>query len=284
MADSIKALHEGVGEIPKLPIALKKPIVFLDIEATGPDPALDRIIEIHCIRYEVDGTAREFYSLVNPGEPIPIESTRIHGFTNKDLSSSPGFKKISNELFDFLKNADLGGYNVLRFDVRILYNEFKRVNLNYELADIRAIDPFQIYVKNHKRDLTSAYQFYCGKELVGAHGAKADNIAAIEVFLEQMKKYSDIPDSVDGVSDYCMEAGEPYLDPERFLIWKNDQVVINFGKHKGRLLKEIVSEDHNFLFWVTKNNFNPVLIRMIKDALKGNYPVRKKIARADDSE
>ena len=258
-------------------IKLTKPLVFLDIEATGPDPQIDRIIEIHCIRFEPNGLCSSFYSLVNPNEPIPIESTRIHGFSNQDLSKSPEFKKIATDLLSFIKDADVGGYNVLRFDVRILFVELKRVNLHYELSEIRAIDPFQVFIKNHKRDLASAYQFYCGKELIGAHGAKADNLATIEVFNAQLNKYKDLPRTVNNISDYCMEAGEPYLDPERFLMWKHDKIYVNFGKHKGRLLKEIVSEDYNFLFWVTKNNFNPILIRMIKDALKGVYPEKKKI-------
>lgn len=258
----------------KCPVKLDKALVFLDIEATGPDPQMDKIIEIHCIRFNPDGSKRTFYSLVNPNIPIPVESTRIHGFTNKDLSQASGFKKIATELFEVVKDADVGGYNVLRFDVRILFSEFKNVGIHYDLADIRAIDPFQIFIKNHKRDLSAAYQFYCGKELVGAHGAKADNLATIEVFMAQLNKYQDLPHTVNEISNYCTEAGEPYLDPERFLMWKNDQIFVNYGKHKGRLLKEIVAEDHNFLYWVTKNNFNPILIRMIKDALKGIYPVK----------
>jgi len=260
----------------KCPIEISKPLIFLDIEATGPDPQADRIIEIHVIRFEPDGSKKSFYATVNPTESIPVESTKIHGFTNKDLSQSPAFKKIANDLYDIVKDADVGGYNVLRFDVRILFNEFKRVNITYDLSEIRAIDPFQIFIKNHKRDLASAYQFYCNKELIGAHGAKADNLATLEIFMAQLNKYADLPKTINEISDYCMEAGEPYLDPERFLVWRNDEILVNFGKHKGRLLKEIVAEDYNFLFWVTKNNFNPILIRLIKDALKGNYPVKKK--------
>jgi len=270
---------EGFADVEdgiQCPIDIKKPLIFLDIEATGPDPQADRIIEIHVIRFEPDGSKKSFYATVNPTENIPVESTKIHGFTNKDLSQSPSFKKIANNLFDIVKDADVGGYNVLRFDVRILYNEFKRVNITYDLSEIRAIDPFQIFVKNHKRDLASAYQFYCGKELIGAHGAKADNIATLEIFKAQLDRYSDLPKTINEISEYCMEASEPYLDPERFLVWRNNEILVNFGKHKGRLLKELVSEDYNFLFWVTKNNFNPILIRIIKDALKGIYPVKKK--------
>jgi DNA polymerase-3 subunit epsilon len=167
----------------KCPIEISKPLIFLDIEATGPDPQADRIIEIHVIRFEPDGSKKSFYATVNPTESIPVESTKIHGFTNKDLSQSPAFKKIANDLYDIVKDADVGGYNVLRFDVRILFNEFKRVNITYDLSEIRAIDPFQIFIKNHKRDLASAYQFYCNKELIGAHGAKADNLATLEIFM-----------------------------------------------------------------------------------------------------
>ncbi|PCJ58468.1 MAG: DNA polymerase III subunit epsilon [Planctomycetota bacterium] len=256
----------------ELPFELKNPLIFLDIEATGPDPQIDRIIEIHCLKFLPNKEKDSFYAQVNPTEKIPPESTLIHGFTNNDLSQAPSFKKIAKDLFSFFEGADFGGYNVARFDLRILFNEFKKIDIKFDLGRVKVIDPFQIYIKNNKRNLSTAYQHYCDKELTDAHGARADNIATIEVFLSQMKKHEDIPDSFDEIADYCVNAGSPYVDPERFLKWQFGEVILNSGKHKGRLLKEIVKEDHGFLFWVTKNNFHPVLIRIIKNALNGKFP------------
>ncbi len=261
----------------KLPFKIFKPVVFLDIEATGPDAQNDKIIEIHCQKFNPDETQETFYAQVNPCEPIPLESTAIHGFTNKDLTNAPSFKKIAKGLFQFLSNVDIGGYNVMRFDLRILFNEFKRVDLQFDLASIRILDPFQIFVKKQKRDLSTAYEFFCGKKLENAHGAKADNLATIEVLLGQLAMYEDLPKDLDGLSDFCFDSGENSLDPERFLVWRNNKVVVNFGKHKGRLLEDVAREDHSFLYWVSKNNFNPVLIRIVNDALKGKFPKKESV-------
>lgn len=52
-----------------------RPLVSLDIEATGPNPSLDRVVELGLVRVESDGSQTEHRWLVNPGRPIPAEAS-----------------------------------------------------------------------------------------------------------------------------------------------------------------------------------------------------------------
>ncbi len=61
---------------------------------------------------------------VNPTIPIPLESSLIHGIYDDDIKDKPTFKQLSTSLATFFKGCDLGGFNLLKFDVPLLMEEF----------------------------------------------------------------------------------------------------------------------------------------------------------------
>ncbi|HQE12856.1 MAG TPA: 3'-5' exonuclease, partial [Flavipsychrobacter sp.] len=72
-------------------LALKKPIIFFDLETTGIDPAKDRIVEIAMIKINPDATRDQYIKKLNPGIPIPKEASDIHGTTDEDVKDAPQF-------------------------------------------------------------------------------------------------------------------------------------------------------------------------------------------------
>lgn len=69
------------------------PILFLDVETTGLDPAVDRIVELGIVRAlhspsarTVQGVEFVFSEFEDPGFPIPAELTAIHGITDEMVS------------------------------------------------------------------------------------------------------------------------------------------------------------------------------------------------------
>ena len=74
---------------------LKKPLAFFDIESTGVNVASDRIVEISILKINVDGTEEIKTKRINPGIPIPIESSLIHGIYDEDIKDEPHFKNIA---------------------------------------------------------------------------------------------------------------------------------------------------------------------------------------------
>ena len=59
-------------------------------------------------------------------------------------------------------------------------------------------------IRKEQRTLSAGYQFYCGKELEGAHGAEADTNATYEILLAQLEKYDDIGSSVAALSEFSI--------------------------------------------------------------------------------
>ena len=116
---------------------LTRPICFFDLETTGVDIVSDRIVEIAILKIFPDSKKLSKSWLVNPIINIPDEASQIHGITNDKVSESPTFKEISNEIFEFIKNCDLAGFNSDRFDIPLLAEEFLRVNI--DLNDARKV-------------------------------------------------------------------------------------------------------------------------------------------------
>jgi DNA polymerase-3 subunit epsilon len=96
-------------------IRLDRPLAVLDLETTGTDPKLDRVIEIGVLKVRPDGGHDHRTRRVNPGVPIPSEAARVHGITDDDVDDSPAFRAVAPGLVRFLDGCDLAGFNVLNF-------------------------------------------------------------------------------------------------------------------------------------------------------------------------
>ncbi|MGB2470016.1 MAG: exonuclease domain-containing protein, partial [Flavobacteriales bacterium] len=187
MMELVKKLH------------LKRPLVFFDLETTGTKVGVDRIVEMTMVKLMPDGTVikkpeapgKEHRILVNPEMPIPLESSLVHGVYDEDVADAPTFGRIAPGLLKWLHGCDLGGFNSNRFDVPMLAEEFLRVGIDFGLEGRHLVDVQNIFHKMEQRTLRAAYDFYCGKELEGAHEALPDTLATVDVFLAQLERYKD---------------------------------------------------------------------------------------------
>jgi DNA polymerase III subunit epsilon len=245
---------------------LKKPIVFLDLETTGLDIGTARIIEISMLRVTTDQKKDILTLLINPETPVPAETTAIHGITDDDLRDKPTFKQLAATISEFLGNADLAGYNILRFDLPLLAEEFLRADILFDITSRSVIDVQNIFHKMEPRNLIAAYKFYCNKDLVDAHSAEADTIATYEVLLAQVEKYQDIPYEnkgvvSDGVKNDIEALGKfsvqkPFVDLAGHIV-KNDEgvAIFNFGKYKGQAVEDVFNRERHYYDWIMKSNF-----------------------------
>lgn len=264
-----------------LNIKIERPIVFFDLETTGTNFKNDRIVEISVVKYFPDGRDEVKTRLINPQMPIPKETSDLHGITDDKVKDAPTFRAISKNLYVYLEGCDLGGYNVLRFDIPMLTEEFKRVGLEFSIKGRRIVDPFIIFCLKEPRSLSAAYQFFCGKELEDAHSAEADTRATIEVLNGQMMKYDDLPDGLDGLDELCNPVDPNALDSTKRFRWRDDDVIVNFGKNSGIPLKQIAVENPGFLQWMINQDFPADAKAIAAKALKGEFPEK---GEAEDSE
>ncbi|HEX2684287.1 MAG TPA: 3'-5' exonuclease, partial [Ferruginibacter sp.] len=219
-------------------LQLKRPIAFIDIETTGVNLSSDRIVEIAIIKILVDGSRQVKRKLINPEIQISQESSDIHGITNEMVKDAPTFKQAGNEIKMFIENCDLGGYNSNRFDIPMLMEEFLRAGMDVDLSTRKMIDVQHIFYTMEPRTLTAAYKFFCQKELVDAHSAEADVDATIEVLMAQLDKYKDLGDSVESILSVIGE--DKVVDYARRFCFNDKGVeIFNFGKHKGRSVREV---------------------------------------------
>jgi DNA polymerase-3 subunit epsilon len=217
-------------------LALKKPLAFIDLEATGMNLGTDRIVEIAIVRIATDNTRQVKRKLINPEIPIPQVVTDIHGLTN-----------------EFLDNCDLGGYNSNRFDIPLLMEEFLRSGIDFDMKGRRLLDVQRIYHMMEQRTLTAAYKFYCEKDLVGAHGAEADVVATYEVLEAQLLKYEHLGNTMDSILKFTGE--EMIVDFARRFIMENGIEIFNFGKYKGKVVADVLRSEPQYYDWMMKGDF-----------------------------
>ena len=235
-------------------LKLIKPIVFFDLETTGVNIAKDRIVEISILKVFPNGNKESKTWLVNPEITIPKESTAVHGITNEKVAQEPTFKELAVEVNKMIAGCDLAGFNSNRFDIPLLAEELMRVGIDFDMQDRKAIDVQVIFHKKEQRTLGAGYQFYCGKELEGAHGAEADTNATYEILLAQVDKYGDIGNTVDALSEYSTH-GERADFAGFILMNDKKQEIFSFGKYRGRTVEEVYKENPGYHNWIQNADF-----------------------------
>jgi len=245
---------------------LKNPLAFFDLETTGISTIKDRIVEFSIVKVMPDGETKIKTLKINPTIPIPEETSLIHGIYDKDVKDAPTFKSIAKTLAMFLEGADLAGFNILKFDIPLLVEEFIRADIDFDVSNRKLVDAQKIFHMMEKRTLSAAYKFYCGKELIGAHGAEADTLATYEVLKAQVVKY----DRQEAVNNLGKKLGT-FSNDMKVLheitnsnmvdlagrVVKNEKgvEVFNFGKHRLKPVEEIFKREPGYYDWMMKGDF-----------------------------
>lgn len=254
---------------------LKKPVVFFDLETTGTNISSDRIVEISMLKIGVNGDEQWYTTRVNPGMHIPEQSTAIHHITDVDVADKPHFKDIAKNVAAFIEGSDLAGYNSVKFDIPLLAEEFLRANVNCDLKRSRFIDVQVIFHKREPRTLVAAYQFYCNKNLDDAHSAQGDVTATYEVLKSQLDKYPDIANDMAWLSEYT-DTGSNFADfAGRIAYNDKGEEVLNFGKNKGRSIRELSVTEPGYLSWMLESDFPLYTKKIITEIMLSNKVKRQ---------
>jgi len=236
-------------------LQLTRPLAFLDLETTGTNISKDKIVEIAIIKLYPNGKRETYEKKINPELIIPIEISEIHGIYDVDVIDSPKFKELAQEIKEFLHNCDLAGFNSNRFDIPLLDEEFARCNIDINIEDRKLIDVQNIFHKMEQRSLVAAFKFYCNKELKNAHSAMADTSATIDVLEAQIDKYDNLDSNVDFLNSFSSYETKTYDLAKRIAINKDNEYIINFGKHKGKKVSEVFSKEPSYYSWIMSGDF-----------------------------
>jgi DNA polymerase-3 subunit epsilon len=262
-------------------IKLDKDLCFFDIEATGLHVIRDRIIQIAIIKYFADGRSpEERCELINPVIPISAEALQVHGITPEMVADKPTFDQMAADLYRFIGDADLAGYNSNRFDIPFLMEEFHRAGFDFDIQNRRLIDVQRIFYKMEPRTLKAAVKFYCDRDFEEAHDALEDVRATIDVLEGQLSRYAhaDLKDEdgnvipqpiqpdVQVLHDFTNDAR--LLDATQRLRYnEKGEVVFNFGKYNGELVHTTFAREPQYYHWMMGKDFSV----QVKQIIKGIY-------------
>jgi DNA polymerase-3 subunit epsilon len=235
-------------------LQLTKPIAFIDIEATGSNPATDRIVEIAMIKNLTDGTRKVKRKLLNPMMPIPQNIVDIHGISDEMVKDAPPFKQAAAEIKQFLDGCDIACYNAYRLDIPLLVEEFIRAGVEFDMKTRKLVDVQKIFHQMEQRTLAAAYKFYCNKSLENAHSAEVDATATAEILDAQLQRYPQLGNTLDSILKVVGE--DNLIDFARRFVYDEKGVeIFNFGKHKGRAVADVLKAEPQYYDWMMRGEF-----------------------------
>ncbi|MDN3507819.1 MAG: DUF3820 family protein [Simkaniaceae bacterium] len=224
---------------------MSKRAIYYDTETTGVRPGSDRIVEIAAY----DATLKkEYVSLINPGMPIPPESSKIHNITDEMVANSPSMKQVAQELIEFCEgDVVLIAHNNAAFDKPFLEAEFARNDVIIPEWDY--IDTLK-WARKYRPDLPR-HTLQHLREVYGypennAHRALDDVITLCRVFNDMI---GDLP--IETVMKLLIDDGIVRHMP--------------FGKYKGLLLQDV---PESYVRWLDENG---ALDKPDNESLKASF-------------
>ena len=237
-------------------INLEKPLAIFDLETTGINITSDRIVEIAIIKVHPDGTEERYCQRVNPQMPIPKNISEIHGIYEEDILNEPTFAEIAETVVTFIGESDLAGYNSNKFDIPVLAEELMRVGSTFDISKRKFVDVQNIFHKMEQRTLAAAYQFYCKKDIENAHNALYDAEATWDVLKAQVDRYEDLTNDISFLSEFSKAGNFNLLDfAGRLAIDEDGNAIYNFGKHKGKTIKQVSLIEPGYYGWMLDADF-----------------------------
>jgi DNA polymerase-3 subunit epsilon len=266
-------------------LQLAKPLCVFDLETTGLQINSDRIVQIAIIKLDPSGERTELNQLINPEMVIPQEVVAIHGVSDEMVKDKPTFSQFAATLMEFIGDADLAGYNSNKFDIPVLAEEFLRVGISFDFSFRKFIDIQNIFHKMEQRTLAAAYKFYCGQDMENAHDALYDTQATLDVFLAQLERYKETPElksktDVTSLADFSRAGNFELIDlAGRLARNEKGEAMYNFGKHKGKTIKEVNKVEPGYFGWMTSDQTD--FPRYTKECLRREMDKLKEAEKKD---
>ncbi|WP_420346607.1 DUF294 nucleotidyltransferase-like domain-containing protein [Pelagibius sp.] len=198
------------------------PAVVLDTETTGLDVVHDHVIEIGGVRLSGGRIAEgDTHSvLVNPGIPIPGDSTAIHGITDADVASAASFDDAMAGFVDWAGPSVVIGYSI-GFDLAILKAEHERNGLDWQTPrslDVRHL--LHLVGANLPSQSLETVAGWLGLATNNRHRALGDAILTAEIFLALVPKLAEAGVTTLAQAERACRALTERLDEEARAGWQ----------------------------------------------------------------
>lgn len=236
-------------------LILERPLVAFDLETTGLEIGVDRVVSLAGVRLEAEGRQPAFFNiLVNPGIPIPAEATAIHGITTEQVQQQGVGARVAFEHFlEFIEGCDLAGYNCDKFDVPFLEEDMRRVGLELDAGKRSVLDVWKLWNALDPvptRTLADAAKEFFGVVPEDLHEAMGDARTTAHVLQKMLLHFEDAPDNVKGLE--ALTVPEDYADRAGKIVLVDGVLTLAIGKHKGKPLSEVPGD---YFEWAIDKDF-----------------------------
>ena len=109
----------AVGDETPLDALFDPGFIAIDVETTGLNARRDAVVAVAAIPFEGGRSRPGFFTLVNPGRPIPPQSTAIHGINDDAVATAPPMHEVLPRFDAVCTRRIVVGHDVA-FDVAIL--------------------------------------------------------------------------------------------------------------------------------------------------------------------
>lgn len=246
-------------------LKLEKPLVFFDLETTGLDLQKDRIVQMALIKIFPDGKIEKGTRMLNPEMPISPDASKVHGITDEMVKDKKTFNQIAQGIFQYLSGCDIAGYNIKKFDLTILFNEFKRAGIEFDVYNHQYIDVLEFETVLNPRDLSTVYKKYTGEEMTNAHDAFADTEATLKILEKQLQGENTVGNSINEINNFIKDKYGS-VDISGKLKMANGEICWAFGKHFNKPIKD----DIDYCRWIMNTDF-PIDTKKIVGAFLDHY-------------
>ena len=172
-----------------------------DLETTGIETETSRIVSAYVGVVDGFGAPKGVSWLADPGVEIPVQASAVHGITTERArAEGRDAAEVVAEIVAVLRALLAQGVPIViynaAYDLTLLNRECLRYAIEPLDGPLPIIDPLVIdramdRYRKGKRTLEAAAEYY-GVELMDAHDAEADAVAAGRVAQAIARKYSDV--------------------------------------------------------------------------------------------
>ena len=268
-------IENGANNIERS-LELTRPLGVLDVQSTGLDPLNARIVKLSVLKVDPDGSEHVKSVVVNPGIPIPPGATQVHGISDLDVIDMPVFRSYARALADHLEGCDIAGFGIERFGLPLLEAEFGRNGVEFDVSDRTVIDAMTIFHRLEPRNLASAYsRFVGGSQLDAVDDAQAArNIFSI--LQGEVSSSRSVPVTPTALAAWAKGIDDTAIDRDGKFVWSEEgDALVNFGKHRGERLIDVVGNDLPYLKWVAgSDDFDDEVRKIAESAVDGDLTKR----------
>lgn len=174
--------------------------VAIDLETTGLNPRIDKIMEIGAVKV-IDGQVKEeFHTLVHPRRQLEPEIITLTGISDEMLDGAPGIEDVIGKTVEFCDGFPILGHRII-FDYSFLKQAAVNAGLSFEKEGMDTLKLCRKFMPEAERKNLTAACCYFHIDSGDAHRALADAYAASNLYRELQKRYgSEQPEAFESKS------------------------------------------------------------------------------------